>query len=244
MSQEPLNQQNTAEHVSRNSLSKSNQSINLTHPSSSQADHDAANYVDKNDNYSNESAKITVTLLKQLQQDFIADIKPLTEISEIKPRGYIVELGSNQKASQHLSQSRAALEAQAISFHWSTEYINPDYTATVDNPKLDYTNQCGYLMIKQGEGQSLCLGELVRASKIIEKTIQQNFYEAKKLNELDVDSLLQSITEPKNRVVIIDIDILAIITDSGQVIAVEERYPFKHHEWVGLAELYNRLWKG
>lgn len=176
------------------------------------------------------------------KKKIISEIQPLLQISDITPAGYIVELGSNQEASHHLQQSRKMLEDQASEAYWSTEFINPDYTATAENPKPDYTNQCGYLKLNQADQSRLTLGELVKASKVIEKQIQQHCYEAEKINRLEVDELLQSITEPKNRVVIIDIDILAIVTDSGKIIAVEERYPFKHHEWVGLTELYKKQW--
>lgn len=180
--------------------------------------------------------------LEFVQQQIISEVQPLMQISDTTPVGYIVELGSNQEASYHLQQSRDVLEKQASLAYWSTEFINPDYTATATNPKLDYTNQCGYLELKQEVQPCLTLGELVKASKVIEKKIQRDFYEAEKINRLEVDELLQSITEPKNRVVIIDIDILAIVTESGEIIAVKERYPFKHHEWVGLIELYQNHW--
>lgn len=176
----------------------------------------------------------------------ISEIKPLIEISEYLPVGYIVELGSNQKAQHHLKLSRAALEAKAVSASWSTEYINPDYTATPENPKPDYTNQCGYLQLHLNHNHdddgktSQSLGELVKASKVLEKQIQQDFYQAEQIDKLDVDTLLKSIVGPKNRQVIIDIDILAIMTESEGIIAVAERYPFKHHEWVGLIELYDK----
>jgi len=175
----------------------------------------------------------------------ISQIKPLIEISEYLPVGYIVELGSNQKAQHHLKLSRSALEAKAVSASWSTEYINPDYTATSENPKPDYTNQCGYLQLdpnhNHDDGKTpQNLGELVKASKVLEKQIQQDFHQAEQINQLDVDTLLKSIAEPKNRQVIIDIDILAIMTESDGIIAVAERYPFKHHEWVGLIELYDK----
>ena len=175
---------------------------------------------------------------KTIQRQVIDSIKPLIEISEIKPVAYIVELGSNHQAGHHLQQARMALTRHSNQTYWTTEYINPDYTATPSNPKPDYTNQCGYLQLNLDEGQQLCLGELIRVSKVIEKQIQRNFYEADKLNKLDVDSLIKSISQPTNRQVIIDIDILAIKTNSGKLIAVEERYPFKDHEWVGITELY------
>ena len=195
------------------------------------------------------SKKNDINILSNLDYNhlrIISQIKPLIEISEYLPVGYIVELGSNQEAQHHLKLSRDALEAEAVSAHWSTEYINPDYTATPENPKPDYTNQCGYLQLDPNHNHDdddktpQSLGELVKASKVLEKQIQQDFYQAEQINQLDVDTLLKSIAEPKNRQVIIDIDILAIMTESEGIIAVAERYPFKHHEWVGLIELYDK----
>lgn len=173
-----------------------------------------------------------------IQQKIMTDISPLIEISDLKPIAYIVELGSNHQASHNLQQARMALMQYSDQAHWSTEYINPDYTATESNPKPDYTNQCGYLTVNQDEQTPQSLGDLVKASKVIEKKIECDFYEADKINQLDVDYLLPSISKSRERQVIIDIDILAIKTESGRVIALAERYPFKQHEWVGLAEVY------
>lgn len=180
-----------------------------------------------------------LTDCKPIQPQIIADVRPLIEISAINPVAYVVELGSNHQARQHLKQARMALLRHSPQAYWTAEYINPDYTATASNPKPDYTNQCGYLQLNQDQQQQLCLGELVRVSKVIEKQIQRRFYEAEKLNKLDVNSLIKSISESKNRQVIIDIDILAIKTEAGKLIAVKERYPFKDHEWVGIRELYH-----
>lgn len=216
-----LSAQCSIKEADKNSLSISKQITALSH----------LNYLDSSS-----------SMQESIQQQIISKVQPLLQISDITPAGYIVELGSNQEASYHLQQCREVLEDQAGQAYWSTEFVNPDYTATAANPKPDYTNQCGYLKLNNADQPRLTLGELVKASKVIEKQIQQDCYEAEKINRLEVDELLQSITEPNNRVVIIDIDILAIVTDSGEIIAVEERYPFKNHEWVGLIELYDNKW--
>lgn len=183
-------------------------------------------------------------------KEILSACQPLARICKQKPVGYVVELGSNEAAEQHLAQARKLLSQNVSSVVWSTEFVNPDYTATQSNPKPDYTNQCGYLIFNDSEsnepsqqGQTaqtaMTLGELVKHSKVIEKQIQNEFYEAERLSQLDVESVIKSIKELTNRRVIIDIDILAIKTESGDLVAIEERYPFKNHEWVGIKELYN-----
>ncbi|WP_296403008.1 hypothetical protein [Psychrobacter sp.] len=184
-----------------------------------------------------------------LEHDFyckiISKIQSLVEISQIRPIGYIVELGSNEQASYHLHKARDSIESIAYQAYWSTEFTNPDYTATPDKPKPDYTNQCGYLILNSlhnDQQNPPSLGELVKSSKVIEKQIQQDFYQAEKINQLEINEIIQNLAQPKNRVVIIDIDILAIVTDSNELIAIKERYPLKHHEWVGLIELHENNW--
>ena len=157
----------------------------------------------------------------------------------------LLALGSNYHAEKYLAMVRERLAALG-EVQLSTAFQNPDFTATPDLPKPDYTNQCGYLQLHLNHNHdddgktSQSLGELVKASKVLEKQIQQDFYQAEQIDKLDVDTLLKSIVGPKNRQVIIDIDILAIMTESEGIIAVAERYPFKHHEWVGLIELYDK----
>uniref|UniRef100_A5WEV1 6-hydroxymethyl-7,8-dihydropterin pyrophosphokinase n=1 Tax=Psychrobacter sp. (strain PRwf-1) TaxID=349106 RepID=A5WEV1_PSYWF len=171
----------------------------------------------------------------------LSAIEPLAQICQTQPIGYVVELGSNEAADRHLVQARQCLSQLAKNSVWSTEFVNPDYTATEDNPKPDYTNQCGYLIM--GVHTALdnpSLGELIKTTKIIEKQIQNEFFEAQKLSQLDVHSVIHNMSEPKNRRVIIDIDVLAIKTADNELIGIAERYPFKHHEWVGLQELHQK----
>ena len=182
----------------------------------------------------------------------ISQCLALQQVLGVVPIGYVVELGSNVQAKHHLQQARAALEVQASSAHWSTELINPDYTATADNPKPPYTNQCGYLKLMHNPLDPLTLGELVDASKKIEKRIEHAFYnpqlpnQAKRSNQSmqqkqskqwEKEGGVSSTADSTFKKVIIDIDILAILTESEEIIALKERYPFKSHEWIGLTEL-------
>lgn len=194
-------------------------------------------YSDKN-SLSNDKYKSNLSL--NYEQVFSA-IQPLKNICEVEAFGYLIELGSNENASQHLAQARKELSQLCTKSQWSIEFVNPDYTATKLNPKPDYTNQCGYLIFSNTQNDiNGNLGKVIQSSKVIEKKIQRDFYAAQKLSQLDVESLINSITEPKNRNVIIDIDVLAIKTFDGDWIAILERYPFKAHEWVGISELIDK----
>ncbi|WP_019672983.1 2-amino-4-hydroxy-6-hydroxymethyldihydropteridine diphosphokinase [Psychrobacter lutiphocae] len=160
-------------------------------------------------------SKINNTLENNIvKPHFITAICPLAQLRTVNAIGYIVELGSNKNANKHLAQARYQLSKLCQQSTWSDAFVNPDYTATANNPKPDYTNQCGLLKIAVGQ---IDTEELVQATKAIERQIGHSC----------------------NQQVLIDIDVLAVVTTEG-VFAVAERYPFKEHEWIGLNELYSK----
>lgn len=76
---------------------------------------------------------ITASLLKPEQQHC-----PLCAV--------LLSMGSNHHANTNLSSARAMLGkwGDAVFSHL---LVNPDYTATPNNPKPDYTNQCAIITL-------------------------------------------------------------------------------------------------
>ncbi|MER2164803.1 MAG: hypothetical protein ABS921_11815, partial [Psychrobacter alimentarius] len=59
----------------------------------------------------------------------------------------MLALGSNYQAEMYLPVAREQLGALG-QIQLSTAFQNPDFTATVEHPKPDYTNQCVYLSLQ------------------------------------------------------------------------------------------------
>ncbi|MGB5877736.1 MAG: hypothetical protein WBG84_10320, partial [Psychrobacter nivimaris] len=58
----------------------------------------------------------------------------------------VLALGSNYQADKYLPLARQRLAALGA-VQLSTAFQNPDFTATLDQPKPDYTNQCVHLVL-------------------------------------------------------------------------------------------------
>lgn len=145
-------------------------------------------------------------------------------------------LGSNYQADYYLPQVRKKLAALGQT-QLSTPLQNPDFTATKDQPKPDYINQCIYLSL----AQSMTLEKLQQTLKQFE-------------NDCNRQRSSES-TEHSIETVTMDIDILLIKTNMGknslsrnlannykhgnteEWIIMADRYPFKAHEIVGVEEL-------
>ena len=129
----------------------------------------------------------------------------------------VLALGSNHQSEQHLATIRKNL-AELGDLKLSNAFQNPDFTATADQPKPDYTNQCVHLAL---------------TTPITLQQLQQMF------KQFEYDCNRQRQTEKTViRQVTMDIDILLVklnIVDEWIVIA--DRYPFKAHERTGVAEL-------
>lgn len=139
----------------------------------------------------------------------------------------LLALGSNHQAEYYLARVRENL-ATLGKIQLSTAFQNPDFTATVENPKPDYTNQCVYL-----EFNSLIrLQQLQQTFKVFESDCHRQ-----RLTELP--TTIKKVT--------MDIDILLIklsITNNSlsnkylsKWIVMADRYPFKAHESAGVVEL-------
>lgn len=147
----------------------------------------------------------------------------------------LLALGSNYQADYYLPRVRESL-AMLGQIQLSTAFQNPDFTATLEQPKPDYTNQCVYI-------------SLTAPMKL--QQLQQTF------KKFESDCNRQRVTEAQTAIkkVTMDIDILLIKTalDKNSLsiekafktpdttratwIIMADRYPFKEHERVGIEEL-------
>lgn len=147
----------------------------------------------------------------------------------------LLALGSNYQAEKHLARVRETL-ADLGEIQLSTAFQNPDFTATPELPKPDYTNQCVYLAL---------------TSAMTLQQLQQTF------KKFESDCKRQRLTEAQTSIkrpietVTMDIDILLIETafnknslskkeiskSPKQWVIMADRYPFKAHERAGIEEL-------
>ena len=147
----------------------------------------------------------------------------------------LLALGSNYQAEKHLPCVRKKL-AVLGEIQLSTAFQNPDFTATLEHPKPDYTNQCVYISL---------------TSPIPLQQLQQTF------KNFESECNRQRLTEAQTSIkqVTMDIDILLIKLDDNQNslsrntaskkaakslnqwIIMADRYPFKAHERAGIEEL-------
>ena len=144
----------------------------------------------------------------------------------------LLALGSNYQAEKHLPFVREKL-AILGEIQLSTAFQNPDFMATLEQPKPDYINQCVYLTLTS----AMTLQQLQKTFKKFE-------------SDCNRQRLSDSIKNPIE-IVTMDIDILLIETvfnknslskkeiskSPKQWVIMADRYPFKAHERAGVEEL-------
>lgn len=138
-------------------------------------------------------------------------------------KAVVLALGSNHQPKQHLAIACKDI-AKLGQVKLSTAFQNPDFTATVAQPKPDYVNQCIYLSLNS----SMTLTQLQRAFKQIENDCnRQRQAEKTAINQvtMDIDMLLVKLELDKNSL------------SKNNWIIIQERYPFKAHEMAGMREL-------
>lgn len=134
----------------------------------------------------------------------------------------VLALGSNHQAEQHLATIRKNL-AELGDTKLSSAFQNPDFTATPNQQKPDYINQCVYLALTS----SMTLQELQQIFKQLE-------YDCHRQRQVEKTAIKQVIIDQ----VTMDIDVLLVrLTGSDEWIVMADRYPFKAHELVGVVEL-------
>lgn len=149
----------------------------------------------------------------------------------------LLALGSNYQAEKYLAMVRERLAALG-EIQLSTAFQNPDFTATPELPKPDYTNQCIYLSLKS----PMTLQQLQQTFKRFEcechrqRSIEPSM-PTKKVT-MDIDILLVNV--PANNVPVNNKNSLSkknAATHTSKWIIMADRYPFKTHEKVGIKEL-------
>lgn len=143
----------------------------------------------------------------------------------------VLALGSNYRAEHYLSRARLQLAALGV-MQLSGAFTNPDFTATATQPKPDYTNQCVYLSLTSPTTWQ----ELQQLFKQFEHNCDRQRHGKKMASEQVTISpvTINSVT--------MDIDILLLkLEDSGDWTVIEDRYPFKSHERVGVGFLLGNV---
>ena len=148
----------------------------------------------------------------------------------------LLALGSNYQAEKYLPRAREQLAALG-EIQLSTAFQNPDFTATPELPKPDYTNQCVYLTLTS----AMTLQQLQQTFKKIEsdcgrQRCSESIKNPIKKVAMDIDILLIKLDDRKNSL----INHLApkkIVKTSEQWIIMADRYPLKAHERAEVQEL-------
>ncbi|PKG34917.1 hypothetical protein CXF65_09915 [Psychrobacter sp. Sarcosine-3u-12] len=167
------------------------------------------------------SLHLNLEMLTQCSPETL-QVQPVVEV--------IVALGSNYQAEKYLPLALECLVTLG-QIRLSTAFQNPDFTATLEQPKPDYTNQCVHLAL---------------TTPVSLQQLQQTF------RTLEGDCHRCRQTKPNQvRQVTMDIDILMIklVTIENSLskesisksmsdwIVMADRYPFKAHEEAGVREL-------
>jgi len=142
----------------------------------------------------------------------------------------VLALGSNYQADKYLPLARQRLAALG-EIKLSTAFQNPDFTATVDQPKPDYTNQCVHLTLTT----PMHLQQLQQTFKTLEgdcHRCRQNKPNQVRRVTMDIDILMIKLADKENS---LSRNIISEPMSDWIVMAV--RYPFKAHEEAGVREL-------
>ena len=110
----------------------------------------------------------------------------------------LLALGSNYQAEKYLPRAREQLAALG-EIQLSTAFQNPDFTATPELPKPDYTNQCVYLTLTS----AMTLQQLQQTFKKIEsdcgrQRCSESIKNPIKKVAMDIDILLIKLDDREN----------------------------------------------
>lgn len=156
---------------------------------------------------------------------------------EIEVTELLLAIGSNDQADYHLAQAREQL-ARLGKMVISEPLVNPDFTATPDTPKPDYTNQCVYI-------------DLNKVLSFLELSEYLGAIEVRCQRQRPPDTALvadgskhknhpsaAALAVPAIKLVSLDIDILGFKRQAdGQWRLIQRRLPLKQHERIGLQQL-------
>ena len=142
----------------------------------------------------------------------------------------VLALGSNYQAEKYLPLARKHLSALGET-RLSTAFQNPDFTATLEQPKPDYTNQCVHLALTT----PMSLQQLQHTFKTLEgdcNRCRQTETNQVRLVTMDIDILLIKLADKENS---LSKELISKATSDWTIMA--DRYPFKGHEEAGVEEL-------
>ena len=140
----------------------------------------------------------------------------------------VLALGSNYRANYYLIKVRKKLATLGI-LSLSTAFENPDFTATRQQPKSDYTNQCVQLELSP----PLSLQQLQHRLKQFENDCDRQRQSSSSTHRALANQAVNDVS--------MDIDILLVeLASTDGWVVMADRYPFKAHESVGVAELFNQ----
>ena len=137
----------------------------------------------------------------------------------------VLGLGSNFQAEYYLPQVRKSL-TELGQLRLSTALQNPDITATQEQPKPDYINQCVHLVLNE----SMTLIQLQQGFKKLEDQCgRQRDTEESSLKQvtIDIDILLVKLENNQN----------SLSNKVNNWIVMTEYFPFKEYEIAGVEEL-------
>ncbi|MFP3455123.1 2-amino-4-hydroxy-6-hydroxymethyldihydropteridine diphosphokinase [Psychrobacter sp. SIMBA_152] len=142
----------------------------------------------------------------------------------------VLALGSNYQADKYLPLARQRLAALGA-VRLSTAFQNPDFTATLEQPKPDYTNQCVHLTLTT----PISLQQLQQTFKTLEgdcnRCRQTELNQVRQVT-MDIDILMIKLANVENSLS----KELASKPISNWIV-MADRYPFKAHEKAGVQEL-------
>lgn len=142
----------------------------------------------------------------------------------------VLALGSNYQAERYLPLARESLAALG-EVKLSTAFQNPDFTATTQLPKPDYTNQCVHLALST----PMSLQQLQKTFKALEGDCNRRRQtEPKQVQRvtMDIDILMVKLATIEN-----SLSKDSTFKSISDWIVMADRYPFKAHEIVGIEEL-------
>ena len=142
----------------------------------------------------------------------------------------VLALGSNYQADKYLPLARQRLAALGA-VQLSTAFQNPDFTATLDQPKPDYTNQCVHLVLTT----PMRLQQLQKTFKTLEgdcNRCRQTEPNQVRRVTMDIDILMVKLANIEN-----SLSKKPKFKSVFDWIVMADRYPFKAHEEAGVEEL-------
>lgn len=167
------------------------------------------------------SLHLNLEMLTQCSPETL-QVQPVVEV--------IVALGSNYQAEKYLPLALECLVTLG-QIRLSTAFQNPDFTATLEQPKPDYTNQCVHLIL----ATPMSLQQLQQTFKNLEgdcnRCRQTDLNQVRRVT-MDIDILLIKLAEEKN-----SLSNKSTFKPTSNWIVMADRYPFKAHEAAGIEEL-------